>query len=112
MSIMPVYAVGELERRPFFTMKLAVGTLASRKTPPGSRETASMLAKVGNAVHFAHERGVLHRDLKPANILLDTGGAPMVCDFAFAHFRDTKTSTHSAPDFATMPKDPDLPPDA
>ena len=92
-NIVPVYAVGDFEGRPFFTMKLAVGTLAGRRIPPGNREAAEMLAKIGDAVHFAHERGVLHRDLKPANILLDTDGTPMVCDFGFAHFRDTESFT-------------------
>ena len=92
-NIVPVYAVGEFEGRPFFTMKLAVGTLSGRKIPLGNRDAAAMLAQIGNAVHFAHERGVLHRDLKPANILLDHDGTPMVCDFGFAHFRDTESFT-------------------
>ena len=92
-NIVPVYAVGEFEGRPFFTMKLALGTLASRKTLTGNRDAAEMLAKIGDAVHFAHERGVLHRDLKPANILLDSDGTPMVCDFGFAHFRVTESFT-------------------
>ena len=38
---------------------------------------------VANALHHAHEKGVIHRDIKPANILIQDG-EPLIADFGIA----------------------------
>jgi len=40
--------------------------------------------KICDAVHHAHQRGVIHRDLKPSNILVDECAGPHLLDFGLA----------------------------
>lgn len=48
------------------------------------RASVGLIAKVCDAIHYAHQRGVMHRDLKPSNILVDSAGQPRVLDFGVA----------------------------
>ncbi len=49
-----------------------------------TREAAEICAKIANALHHAHEAGVIHRDLKPQNIMMDLTGEPHIMDFGLA----------------------------
>jgi serine/threonine protein kinase/formylglycine-generating enzyme required for sulfatase activity len=52
--------------------------------PPSWTETVAIVTQVAEALHHAHQRGLIHRDIKPANILLDAKGRPVLVDFGLA----------------------------
>lgn len=86
-NIVPVYEVGEIDGRPFFSMQLVEGeTLAQigARGPLPARQAAEIVAAIARAIGVAHRHDVLHRDLKPSNILISPEGTPMVTDFGLA----------------------------
>jgi len=97
--IVRIYGAGMVERQPYFAMDYIDGpNLATevRDRPMGVLRAAECIKKIAEAIHYAHEHGVLHRDLKPSNILIDQQGQPHVTDFGLAkqlQFDSTLTIT-------------------
>lgn len=59
-----------------------------RRPRPSREAIVDVLASVADALHHAHQRGVIHRDLKPTNILIDENGSARVLDFGIARWTD------------------------
>jgi len=90
-GIAAMYDTGTMEDgRPWFAMELVEGqplTAFCQTHPMPMRERVALFIQVCEAVHHAHQKGVIHRDLKPSNILVtQTSGqpAPKVIDFGIA----------------------------
>ncbi len=48
------------------------------------QDSVDIMAKICNAVAYAHTQNMIHRDLKPANVMLDPNGQPVLMDFGVA----------------------------
>ncbi len=89
-NIVPIFTVGEMDGFVFFAMAYVTGeTLARRVTARGPLDphtAGRMLCDIGEALDYAHARGVVHRDVKPDNILIDAAtGRALLSDFGIAH---------------------------
>lgn len=86
-NIVGIHEVGECEGQHFFSMEYIEGQSLGdlvREHPLAPRAAAKFVKTVSEAMHYAHEEGVLHRDLKPSNVLVDGNDVPLVTDFGLA----------------------------
>jgi eukaryotic-like serine/threonine-protein kinase len=79
--------------QPYFAMELVRGDSLDRYAathPLNTRERLALMARICEAVHHAHQRGLIHRDLKPGNILIDETGQPKILDFGVARLTEAE----------------------
>ncbi len=69
----------------FYSMKRIDGTSWDRRiTEMSLLENLETLARVADAIRYAHSRGLIHRDIKPENIMLGRFGEVLVADWGLA----------------------------
>jgi len=95
--IVPLFEADEIDGFLYYVMGYVEGeSLAQRlqrEGPLGLDDAIRIAAEVGDALQYAHERGIIHRDIKPANILL-SGGHALVTDFGIAkRFQEDDANT-------------------
>jgi tRNA A-37 threonylcarbamoyl transferase component Bud32/tetratricopeptide (TPR) repeat protein len=52
------------------------------------KESVHIMGELCDALHFAHEAGIVHRDIKPANVMIDSQGRVKLTDFGVARIAD------------------------
>jgi eukaryotic-like serine/threonine-protein kinase len=85
-NIVQVYDIGSHEGRPYIALELVEGNLAKSLagTPVPAHQAAQWAETLAQAIHYAHQQGILHRDLKPANVLVGRDGTLKIADFGMA----------------------------
>lgn len=85
--IVAIHDFGEVDGQSYYAMDFVGGeSLAQRvrKSPLSLEQAARYVQTVAEAIHYAHQRGILHRDLKPSNVLIDAQDRVCVTDFGLA----------------------------
>ncbi len=89
-NIVAIHEVGLWEGQHFLVMDFVEGPSLAKVISDfkfqisNFRRPAGYVKTIAEAIHYAHERGILHRDLKPSNILIDANDQPRVTDFGLA----------------------------
>lgn len=86
-NIVPVHEVGREDDTLFIVSDFVRGVSLSDWLTggcPSNWEIAEMCFTIANALHYAHQQGVVHRDMKPSNIMIDQTGQPHLMDFGLA----------------------------
>src|SRR6516164_10510404 len=85
--VIPIHRYGEIEGRLYVDMRLIEGRDLQAVLADGPLEPSRavrIIEQVAEALHAAHEVGLLHRDVKPSNILLDDDDFAYLIDFGIA----------------------------
>src|SRR5262245_39822451 len=95
-NIVAIHDVCVHEGNHFFSMDYVEGQNLAElvgNRPLPTQKAAHYMKLIAEAIHYAHEQGILHRDLKPSNVLVDAGtDQPRVTDFGLAKRLDGESS--------------------
>jgi WD40 repeat protein/predicted Ser/Thr protein kinase len=94
-NIVAIHDVGIHDGQHYFSMDYVEGQnlsqlVGTRPLPPA--KAARYIKLVAEAIHYAHQQGILHRDLKPSNVLVDASDQPRITDFGLAKRLDGDAS--------------------
>jgi serine/threonine-protein kinase len=98
-NIVTIYDTGEEHDFCYIAMELLKGGDLTPYTKPGSLlpadKVVSLVARVADALGYAHRQNVVHRDIKPANMMYHAESDTLkVTDFGIARLTDSsKTKT-------------------
>ncbi len=97
-NIVTIYDAGDDGDISYIAMELLNGTdlkdYTKRDTLLPLTEVLEDVAKVADALDYAHNQGIVHRDIKPANIMRLKDGTIKVTDFGIARITSqSKTAT-------------------
>src|SRR5919106_217077 len=104
--ILPVFDYGEADGYPYIVMPFIIsGTLAEllHKQRLPLAQVRRIMLQIGDALSYAHMRGMIHRDIKPSNVLIDERGNCLLTDFGLARMAVASTKITSSGDIMGTP---------
>ncbi len=90
-NLATIFAIEEIEERPFIVMEYIEGEELSDHFEKGQLSSDAVIPialQIAEGLQAAHQKGVVHRDIKSANIMINNAGQVKIMDFGLATFAD------------------------
>jgi serine/threonine protein kinase len=97
-SIVNIHDFGDKAGWCYFIMEYVDGinlrhAIQTKSVEP--QEALGIVGQICDALHYAHQVGIVHRDIKPENILLEKRGRVKIADFGLAKLLDKNNLTRN-----------------
>src|SRR5262249_26592444 len=98
-NIVRLFGVGRHQGNPYYAMEYVQGEsldrIMSRRDKMTWEEVVDLGQQLCDALHHAHQAGVIHRDLKPSNLMILADGTLKLTDFGIAKDLDQPALTET-----------------
>jgi formylglycine-generating enzyme required for sulfatase activity/tRNA A-37 threonylcarbamoyl transferase component Bud32 len=95
-GIVTVYHLDQQDDFLYIVMEFVEGQSLDKHLADGNAKTPEesirILRQIGEALDYAHKRGIFHRDIKPENVLIDEAGRAKITDFGIARIASQKVT--------------------
>ena len=102
-NICVIYDMAEYENQQFIVMEYVEGRTLRQIIPISKfQEAIGYAIQIGEALHEAHNHGIVHRDVKPENIMINRKNQIKVMDFGLAKLKGSLKLTRTSSTVGTL----------
>lgn len=102
-NVCTIYDIKEEGDQQFIVMEFVDGTTMKDKLPIQKfQEALTYALQIGEALHEAHDKGIVHRDIKCENIMVNSKNQVKVMDFGLAKLKGSLKLTRTSSTVGTL----------
>jgi serine/threonine protein kinase len=102
-NVCTIYGIHDEDEPKFIEMEYVEGVTLRHKLPVQSlAEAITYGVQIGDALHEAHQKGIVHRDIKADNIMINTKNQVKVMDFGLAKLKGSLKLTKATSTVGTL----------
>jgi len=102
-NVCTIYGIHDENGQNFIEMEFVEGVTLRHKLPVQSlAEAIAYGVQIGDALHEAHQKGIVHRDIKADNIMINTKNQVKVMDFGLAKLKGSLKLTKATSTVGTL----------